>query len=114
MTREKATWRNMKKGKARAHRVLTEERVPYLTDREREDLARFLKRLETECSDRVQRVVLFGSRARGDHDAEVVTAEKQDKAVVDRLTPREDVVFFTLACRKQSAAVISDFSYPCT
>jgi uncharacterized protein (UPF0332 family)/predicted nucleotidyltransferase len=59
--------------------------------------------LETECGDRVQWVVLFGSRARGDHDAEsdvdllVVTAEEQDKAVVDRLTPRDDVVFFTLA-----------------
>jgi uncharacterized protein (UPF0332 family)/predicted nucleotidyltransferase len=58
--------------------------------------------LETECGDRVQRVVLFGSRARGDHEAEsdvdllVVTAEEQDKAVVDRLTPRDEVVFFTL------------------
>ena len=62
------TRRNMKqKGKARADRVLTEERVPYLTDWEREGLARFLERLEAECGDRVQRVVLFGSRARGDH-----------------------------------------------
>jgi uncharacterized protein (UPF0332 family)/predicted nucleotidyltransferase len=101
--REKATWRKMEKGKARADRVLTEERVPYLTAQERKSLARFLERLETECGDRVQRVVLFGSRARGDHDAEsdvdllVVTAEEQDKAVVDRLTPRDDVVFFTLA-----------------
>jgi uncharacterized protein (UPF0332 family)/predicted nucleotidyltransferase len=90
------------KGKARADRVLTEERVPYLTDQERKGLAHFLGRLETECGDRVQRVVLFGSRARGDHDAEsdvdllVVTAEEQDKVVVDRLTPRDDVVFFTL------------------
>ena len=87
----------------RADRVLTEERVPYLTDRERESLARFLEQLEAECGDRVQRVVLFGSRARGDHEDEsdvdmlVVTAEEQDKAVVDRLTPRDDVVFFTLA-----------------
>jgi hypothetical protein len=76
--------------------------VPYLTDQERKGLARFLERLETECGDRVQRVVLFGSRARGDYDAEsdvdllVVTAEEQDKAVVDSLTPRDDVVFFTL------------------
>jgi uncharacterized protein (UPF0332 family)/predicted nucleotidyltransferase len=91
------------KSKARADRMLTEERVPYLTDQERKGLARFLERLETECGDRVQRVVLFGSRARGDHDAEsdvdllVVTAEEQDKAVVDRLTPRDEVVFFTLA-----------------
>jgi uncharacterized protein (UPF0332 family)/predicted nucleotidyltransferase len=96
------TRRNMEKGKARADRVLAEERVPYLTDRERKSLARFLERLEAECGDRVQRVVLFGSRARGDHEAEsdvdllVVTAEEQDKAVVDRLTPRDEVVFFTL------------------
>jgi uncharacterized protein (UPF0332 family)/predicted nucleotidyltransferase len=92
----------MEKGKARADRVLAEERVPYLTDQERKGLAHFLERLETECGDRVQRVVLFGSRARGDHDAEsdvdllVVMAEEQDKVVVDRLIPREDVVFFTL------------------
>ena len=91
------------KGKARADRVLREGHVPYLTDQERKGLAHFLERLETECGDRVQRVVLFGSRARGDHDAEsdvdllVVTAREQDKAVVDRLTPRDDVVFFTLA-----------------
>jgi len=103
VTREKATRRNMGKGKARADRVLAEERVPYLTDQERKSLAHFLERLETECGDRVQRVVLFGSRARGDHEAEsdvdllVVTAEEQDKAVVDHLTPRDDVVFFTLA-----------------
>jgi len=103
VAREKVTRRNMKqKGKARADRVLAEERVPYLTDRERKSLARFLERLEAECGDRVQRVVLFGSRARGDHEAEsdvdllVVTAEEQDKAVVDRLTPRDEVVFFTL------------------
>ncbi len=92
----------MEKGKARVDRVLTEERISYLTDRERKGLTRFLKRLEAECGDRVQRVVLFGSRARGDHDAEsdvdllVVTAEEQDKAVVDSLIPRDDVVFFTL------------------
>jgi uncharacterized protein (UPF0332 family)/predicted nucleotidyltransferase len=103
VTRDKTTRRNMKqRGKARSDRVLTEERVPYLTDRERKSLARFLERLEAECGDRVQRVVLFGSRARGDHDAEsdvdllVVTAEEQDKAVVDRLTPRDDVVLFAL------------------
>ncbi len=48
MTREKATWRSMEKSKARADRVLTEERVPYLTDQERKGLARFLERLEAE------------------------------------------------------------------
>ena len=103
VTREKATHRNMEKGKARADRVFAEERVPYLTTQERKSLACFLEQLEAECGDRVQRVVLFGSRARGDHDAEsdvdllVVTAEEQDKAVVDSLTPRDDVVFFTLS-----------------
>ncbi len=87
----------------RVERLLREERVPYLTERERAGLARFLERLEAEHGDHIQRVVLFGSRARGNGDAEsdvdllVVTAEEQDKAVVDSLTPKDDVVFFTLA-----------------
>jgi uncharacterized protein (UPF0332 family)/predicted nucleotidyltransferase len=85
MMRDKTIRRNMKKGQARADRVLAEERVPYLTDRERQSLARFLERLEAECGDRVQRVVLFGSRARGDHEAEsdvdllVVTDEDRER-----------------------------------
>jgi len=85
VTREKVTRRNMEKGQARADRVLAEERLPYLTDRERKSLARFLERLEAECGDRVQRVVLFGSRARGDHEAEsdvdllVVTDEDRER-----------------------------------
>jgi len=50
--------------------VLREGRVPYLTERERAAVGRFLERLEAECADDVQRVVLFGSKSRGDHDLE--------------------------------------------
>lgn len=47
-------------------RLLSEARLPYLTDRERQTLARFLDRLETHAGDRVQHVIFFGSKARGD------------------------------------------------
>jgi uncharacterized protein (UPF0332 family)/predicted nucleotidyltransferase len=46
--------------------LLSEARLPYLTDRERQTLARFLDRLETHAGDRVQHVIFFGSKARGD------------------------------------------------
>jgi uncharacterized protein (UPF0332 family)/predicted nucleotidyltransferase len=53
--------------KVRPARLLREERVPYLTDRERAAVGYLLERLEAECADDVYRVVLFGSKARGDH-----------------------------------------------
>jgi uncharacterized protein (UPF0332 family)/predicted nucleotidyltransferase len=104
VTRAKATQQSMKKGKTRAARVLREERVPYLTDQERESLARFLERLEAECSDRVQRVVLFGSRARGDHEAEsdvdlLIVADADRERIGDlahRATLDDSVPFSTL------------------
>lgn len=47
-------------------KLLSEARLPYLTDRERQVLARFLERLEAAAGDRVQHVIFFGSKARGD------------------------------------------------
>jgi uncharacterized protein len=47
-------------------RLLSEARLPYLTDRERRTLARFLERLEAAAGDRVEHVIFFGSKARGD------------------------------------------------
>jgi uncharacterized protein (UPF0332 family)/predicted nucleotidyltransferase len=47
-------------------KLLSEARLPYLTDRERQILARFLERLEAAAGDRVQHVIFFGSKARGD------------------------------------------------
>ena len=60
----------MRKKSSRAAHALREGRVPYLTARERAAVSRFLERLEVECAGAVQRVVIFGSKARGDHDPE--------------------------------------------
>jgi len=46
--------------------LLSEARLPYLTDRERQILSRLLERLEAAAGDRVHHVILFGSKARGD------------------------------------------------
>jgi len=50
-------------------RLLHESRTPYLTDAERRVIARVLERLSA-VSEHVARVILYGSKARGDFDAE--------------------------------------------
>jgi uncharacterized protein (UPF0332 family)/predicted nucleotidyltransferase len=50
-------------------RLLHESRTPYLTDAEREVIARVLERLSA-VSEHVARVILYGSKVRGDFDAE--------------------------------------------
>jgi uncharacterized protein (UPF0332 family)/predicted nucleotidyltransferase len=50
-------------------RLISEARLPYLTDSERRTLARFLDRLEAAAGDRVEHVIFFGSKARGDAEA---------------------------------------------
>jgi len=50
----------------RRARLISESRLPYLTDRERQILARFLDRLEAHAGDKVRHVIFFGSKARGD------------------------------------------------
>jgi len=69
--------------------MLREERVPYLTERERTAVSRFLERLEAECADDVQHVVLFGSKARGDHDPEsdldLLVVADAEKATLSRM-----------------------------
>jgi uncharacterized protein (UPF0332 family)/predicted nucleotidyltransferase len=47
-------------------KLLNEERVPFLTAAEREEVAQLLARLEAECGQDVRRVILYGSKARGD------------------------------------------------
>ncbi|MFQ5593062.1 MAG: nucleotidyltransferase domain-containing protein [Anaerolineae bacterium] len=49
---------------------LRESRAGYLTVAERDSVITFLDQLENLCGDQVARVILFGSRARGDYDAE--------------------------------------------
>jgi uncharacterized protein (UPF0332 family)/predicted nucleotidyltransferase len=55
---------------SRGEKFLRETPTPYLVAEEREVLARFLARLERECGDAIRRVMLYGSKARGDADAE--------------------------------------------
>jgi hypothetical protein len=65
----------------RGEKILRETQTPYLVNEEREALARFLARLESECGDAIRRVILYGSKARGDADVEsdtdllIVTAD---------------------------------------
>ena len=57
-------------GSERSQRILREITAPYLVDEKREALAEFLARLEAAHGDDVRRVILYGSYARGDADAE--------------------------------------------
>ena len=80
-------------GLGRGEKVLREVQTPYLVGNEREVLARFLARLESECGDAIRRVILYGSKARGDADAEsdtdllIVTANGD---VMPRIEKTED------------------------
>jgi len=47
-------------------KILREAQAPYLVGEERVILARFLARLAEECGDAIRRVILYGSKARGD------------------------------------------------
>lgn len=49
---------------------LRESGAGYLTAPELETVANFLDQLDQQCGDRVDRVILFGSRARGDYEPE--------------------------------------------
>ncbi|MFN8472406.1 MAG: HEPN domain-containing protein [Anaerolineae bacterium] len=51
-------------------RGISEAATSYLTNDERASVTDFLQALDHACGDHVARVVLFGSRARGDHTAE--------------------------------------------
>ena len=49
---------------------MPDERLPHLSDNEWAALDAFVSRLREHYSDQLVRVVLFGSKARGDSDAE--------------------------------------------
>lgn len=72
--------------------LLRETQAIYLTEAERSRVARFLDRLSKECGDQIARVILFGSRARGDHDAEsdidLLIVTRNGKQVVDAVATR--------------------------
>lgn len=68
----------------RGEKFLRETQTPYLVSEEREVLARFLARLESACSDAIRRVILYGSKARGnvhaDSDTDVLIVVTDDAA----------------------------------
>ena len=94
----------MERTRSRSEKLLREGKVSYLATPEREALARLLARLEEECGDRIRRVILFGSRARGDADEEsdldllIVAAdgEEQVKAVTQQFEWDENLYGTTL------------------
>jgi len=54
----------------RSEKLLRETTAPYLVGDKRAALAEFLTRLEAEHANDIRRVILYGSHARGDADAE--------------------------------------------
>ncbi len=83
---------------------MREVQAPYLVAPEREMLARFIARLESECGDSIRRVILFGSKARGDSDSEsdvdllIVskTGAERVKRVVDEFDVESDLVLLPI------------------
>lgn len=85
-----------------------EDKLGHLTERERAALASLLERLRRECPGLVQRVLLFGSKARGDGDPEsdfdllIVTADGSLPEKI--LAPEEDEILL-------SPLILSEESY---
>lgn len=92
----------MERARSRGDKLLHEGKASYLATPDRQVLARLLARLEEKCSDRIRRVILFGSRARGDADEEsdldvlIVAAggEEQVKAVTQQFE-RSEILYGT-------------------
>jgi uncharacterized protein (UPF0332 family) len=98
----------------RGERVLRETPTPYLVAEEREVLARFLARLERECGDAIRRVILYGSKARGDADAEsdtdlLIVVANED--VIPLIRQIEDAVAFETEGGSISTLIISADKY---
>lgn len=65
--------------------------LKYLTLRERKALAEYLTRLREQFGDQIQHVILYGSKVRGDFDAEsdidlFVVVNNPDEKIEDALT----------------------------
>lgn len=88
----------------RGEKVLRETQAPYLVGEERAVLARFIAHLEAECGDEIRRVILFGSKARGEADEEsdvdvlIVAKGKAErvKQVVDEFDVESDIVLLPI------------------
>lgn len=93
------------RGKARTHRV-HEGRIPHLTDEEQQVVAQVLDRLAS-VAEYVERVILFGSKARGDSDMEsdidLLIVTRDGKAQVDAALQKLDVGAHVLTLLVRSA-----------
>jgi len=99
---------------SRAEKILNETPTPYLVAEEREVLARFLARLERECGDAIRRVILYGSKARGDADAEsdtdlLIVVTNED--VVPLIRHIEEDVSFETDSGIISSIIVSEDKY---
>jgi len=99
----------------RGEKLLREMQTPYLVAEEREVLARFLARLERECGDAIRRVILYGSKARGDvhedsdTDVLVVVADDATRAKVQGIT--REASFCELAGCSFSWRILTEAEY---
>lgn len=79
----------------RGEKILRETQTPYLATAEREVLARFIAHLEAECGDEIRRVILFGSKARGDAaedsdtDVLIVVTDESTRERVEAITRKD-------------------------
>ncbi len=95
-------------GKSRAPRALPFPQARYLTRKERLALAEYLAQLREQFGDQVQHVILYGSKVRGDFDAE----SDIDVFVVlkDLDQSREDILTrLTLTMDLKYDILLSDF-----
>jgi len=99
----------------RGEKLWREMQTPYLVAEEREVLARFLARLERECGDAIRRVILYGSKARGDvhedsdTDVLVVVADDATRAKVQGIT--REASFCELAGCSFSWRILTEAEY---
>jgi len=99
----------------RGEKLWREMQTPYLVAEEREVLARFLARLEHEYGDAIRRVILYGSKARGDvhedsdTDVLVVVADDATRAKVQGIT--REASFCELAGCSFSWRILTEAEY---
>lgn len=81
--------------------LLRPERVPYLSDEERAQVGELLARLEMECEEDVSRVILYGSKARGDavewSDVDLLVATTNGKERVKKICSEFEQESFLIA-----------------
>jgi uncharacterized protein (UPF0332 family)/predicted nucleotidyltransferase len=104
----------------RAKKILRETQTPYLATEEREVLARFIAHLEAECGDEIRRVILFGSKARGDADEEsdvdvLIVAKdgvERVRRVADEFDVESDIVLLPIVFSEEKYSYFQRLKLP--